>query len=242
VIGGPPQGGFTAVWPARHNGAMRVFSLAASLVCGLLWAGTAFGVEITREGMSFSDEGGGFTLKSVTGHGTLDDPYIVTEDVFGPREAILIIRGMKQVGNRIGTHHIAGVAVTKIVVNRSKDIWQNYQMELREVPTRHSPYEDGLSFAQNTVIAGAFTASSFPDLQRYDEPQDTLGFSGKVVPPGDSATFTFLITDMSPVDKIYLFQQPLQPVSELQHPGVVQQGAVPVEPDKRLSRQKTNAR
>jgi hypothetical protein len=242
VIDRPPQGGFTAVRPARHNSAMRAFSLVASVVCGLLWAGTAFGVEITREGMSFSDEGGGFTLKSVTGHGSLDDPYIVTEDVFGPREAVLVIRGMKQAGNRIGTHHIAGIAVTKIVVNRSKDIWQNYQMELREVPTRHSPYEDGLSFAQNTVIAGAFTASSFPDLQRYDEPQDTLGFSGKSVPPGDSAQFTFLITDMSPVEKIYLFQQPLQPVSELQNPGAIQQGAVPVEPGKRPVRQKANDR
>jgi hypothetical protein len=92
------------------------------------------------------------------------------------------------------------------------------------------------------VIAGAFTASSFPDLQRYDEPQDTLGFSGKAVPPGDSATFTFLITDMSPVDKIYLFQEPLQPVSELQHPGAVQQGAVLIERDMRPARQKMNNR
>ena len=208
---------------------MRAFHLAAFLVFGLLWAGRAFGTEITQEGLSFSDEGGGFALKSVSGQGTLDDPYIVIEDVFGPRQAVLIIRGLKAVGNRIGTHHIAGIAVTKIVFNRSKDVWQNYQMELREVPTRHSPYEDGLSFAQNTVIAGAFTTSSFPDLQRFDEPQDTLGFSGKSVPPGDSAQFSFLITDMSPVDKFYLYQEPLQPVSQLAppRPRSVQQGLMP---------------
>lgn len=208
---------------------MRAFRLAAFLVFGLLWAGRAFGTEITQEGLSFSDEGGGFALKSVSGQGTLDDPYIVIEDVFGPRQAVLIIRGLKGVGNRIGTHHIAGIAVTKIVFNRSKDVWQNYQMELREVPTRHSPYEDGLSFAQNTVIAGAFTTSSFPDLQRFDEPQDTLGFSGKSVPPGDSAQFSFLITDMSPVDKFYLYQEPLQPVSQLAppRPRSVQQGLMP---------------
>jgi hypothetical protein len=115
-------------------------------------------------------------------------------------------------------------------------------MELREVSTRHSPYEDGLSFAQNTVIAGAFTASSFPDLQRYDEPQDTLGFSGKSVPPGESAQFSFLITDMSPVDKFYLYQEPLQPVSELQGLGAVQQGAVPAEPDPRRTRLKADVR
>jgi hypothetical protein len=154
---------------------------------------------------------------------------VIVEEVVGPRQAILVIRGLKRVGNRIGSHHIAGIAVTKIVINRSEDVWQNYQMELREVPTRHSPYEDGLSFAQNTVIAGAFTASTFPDLQRFDEPQDTLGFSGSTVKPGDSAQFSFLITDMSPIEKFYLYQEPLQPVSYLtpaERPGAVQQGAI----------------
>jgi hypothetical protein len=229
--------------PDGHNGRMHALRFAASLVYGLLWAGTALGAEITHDGLSFSDEGGGFTLKSVTGRGSLDDPYVIVEDVTGPRQAVLTIRGLKQVGNRIGTHHIAGVAVTKVVFNRSEEVWQNYQMELREVSTRHSPYEDGLSFAQNTVIAGAFTASSFPDMQRYDEPQDTLGFSGKSVPPGDSAQFSFLITDMSPLEKFYLFQQPLQPVSELApDPGAVQQGAVADEPGTRATRQRANAR
>lgn len=229
--------------PDGHNGRMRAFRFAASTIYGLLWAGTALGAEITQEGLSFSDEGGGFTLRSVTGRGSLEDPYVIVEDVTGPRQAILVIRGLKQAGNRIGTHHIAGIAVIKVVFNRSEDVWQNYQIELREIETRHSPYEDGLSFAQNTVIAGAFTASSFPDVQRYDEPQDTLGFSGKAVPPGDSAQFSFLITDMSPVTKFYLFQQPLQPVSELApDPGAVQQGAVADEPETRAMRQKTNVR
>lgn len=198
--------------------------------------------EITQEGLSFSDEGGGFTLKSVTGRGSLDDPYVVVEEVTGPRQAVLVIRGLKRVGNRIGTHHIAGVAISKIVVNRSEDVWQNYQMELRELTTRHSPYEDGLSFAQNTVIAGAFTTSTFPNLQRFDEPQDTLGFSGSTVGPGESAQFSFLITDMSPVEKFYLFQEPLQPVSERERPAAVQQGALPVEPEGRAMRPNAAAR
>lgn len=219
---------------------MRIACLAASLSLALAWAGPVPANEITHEGLTFSDEGGGFTLKSVTGRGSLDDPYVVVEEVVGPREAVLVIRGLKRVGNRIGTHHIAGIAVNKVVVNRSADVWQNYQMELREVSTRHSPYEDGLSFAQNTVIAGAFTASSFPDLQRYDEPQDTLGFSGSTVKPGESAQFSFLITDMSPVEKFYLYQQPLQPVSEIEHPGAVQQGAV--EPERRPMRPSPAAR
>lgn len=221
---------------------MHMVRLAALLSLGLVWADPGLATEITQEGLTFSDEEGGFTLMSVTGSGSLDDPYVVIEEVVGPRQAILVIRGLKRVGNRIGTHHIAGVAVNKVVVNRGADVWQNYQMELRELTTRHSPYEDGLSFAQNTLIAGAFTASSFNNLQRFDEPQDTLGFSGGTVAPGESARFSFLITDMSPVEKFYLFQEPLQPVSELERPpavqhgavqqGAVQQGALPVEPSR----------
>jgi hypothetical protein len=115
-------------------------------------------------------------------------------------------------------------------------------MELREIETRHSPYEDGLSFAQNTVVASAFTGSTFPNLQRFDEPQDTLGFSGKAVPPGESAEFSFLITDMSPVERFYLFQEPLQPVSHLQGPGSIQQGALSLEPNMRPIRSRTLAR
>lgn len=215
---------------------MRRTSLAAFLVSGLIsalvWGPMnpvpALAVEITHDGITFSDEGGGFILKSVTGHGSLDDPFVVTEEVTGPRKAILVMRGLRRVGNRIGTHHIGAVAITKIVINRSTDAWQNYQMELREIESRHSPYEDGLSFGQNTLIAGAFTTSSFPDLLRYDEPQDTLGFSGSVVQPGEAAQFSFLVTDMSPVERIYIFQEPLQPVSELPPPSDgVQLGALP---------------
>lgn len=209
---------------------MRGWFPAALWLAGSVWSAPAAAVEITHNGLSFSDEGGGFTLMSVSGSGSLDDPFVVVEEVVGPREAVLTIRGLKEVGNRIGSHHIAGIAMTKIVINRSEDTWQNYQLELREVPTRHSPYEDGLSFAQNTVIAGAFTASSFPSLQRLDEPQDTLGFSGKAVAPGETANFNFLVTDMSPIGRFYLYQQPLQPVSDATPeiaPDAVQQGALP---------------
>ena len=76
---------------------MRAFRLVAFVVGGLLWAGTALGVEITQEGLSFSDEGGGFTLKSVTGRGSLDDPYVIVEDVVGPRQAVLVIFEGQQV-------------------------------------------------------------------------------------------------------------------------------------------------
>lgn len=190
-------------------GRTLILPFLATFLCG-----GAGAVEITQSGVSFSDEGGGFTLQSVDGSGSLEDPFVVTEELHDRRQAILVIRGLRGAGNRIGGHHVSAFAMVKIVINRTDEVWQNYQMELREVPTRHSPYEDGLSFGQNTELSMQYTMSSFPNLQRLDEPQDTLGFSGQSVAPGESARFQFLVTDMSPIGKIYLYQQPLQPVSQ----------------------------
>lgn len=198
-----------------------MFLKAAIASWMLLWsAATAAASEITHEGLTFSDEAGGFRLLSVTGLGTLNDPIVVTEEITGSQNAVLIVRGfVKEFGNRIGSHHIVAFAMAKVVINRTDKTWQNFQMELREVPTRHSPYEDGLSFGQNSQISEAYTSSSFPDSQRFDEPEDTLGFSGAEVPPGGQATFRFIVSDMSPPYKFYLFQEPLQPLSMIDPSG-----------------------
>ena len=193
--------------------------LRAAIASGmLLWSVVpSVAAPIDREGLTFSDENGGFRLLSVTGIGTLSDPIVVTEEITGSQDAVLIIKGFsREFGNRIGSHHIAAFAMTKIVINRTDKVWQNFQMELREQPTRHSPYEDGLSFGQNSRIAVVYTSSSFPNAQRFDEPEDTLGFSGAQVPPGGSAMFRFIISDMSPTVKFYLFQEPLQPLSRIE--------------------------
>ena len=192
--------------------------LRAAIASWMLLASVApaAATPLTHEGLTFSDEAGGFRLLSVIGTGTLADPIVVTEEITGSQDAVLLIRGFsREFGNRIGSHHIAAFAMTKVVINRTDKVWQNFQMELREVPTRHSPYEDGLSFGQNSQISAAYTSSSFPDSQRFDEPEDTLGFSGAQVPPGGTATFRFIVSDMSPTAKFYLFQEPLQPLSRL---------------------------
>jgi hypothetical protein len=169
---------------------------------------------ISHAGLTFSDELGGFNLVSVSGSGTLDDPFVVVEEVTGDRAIALTIRNFgRDFGNRIGSQHVSAFAMKKIVINKSDRAWRNYQMELREVTTRHSPYSDGLSFGQNSFIGTSYTRSSFADLQRFDEPEDTLGFSGSTVAPGETAEFSFIISDMSPVSVFYLMQLPLQPLS-----------------------------
>ena len=194
---------------------MKVLAHTLPLLLALVAAAPTHAGEITVNGVSFSDEEGGFTLQSASGSGTVEDPFVVVEEVYDRRLAVLVIRGMRGFGNRLGGQQASAMAMRKIVINRTEDVWQNFQLELREVQTRHSPYEDGLSFGQNTDLAAVYTVSSFPDLQRFDEPQDSLGFSGQTVAPGDSANFQFIISDTSPIGKIYLYQQPLQPVSDL---------------------------
>jgi hypothetical protein len=171
---------------------------------------------IAHGGLVFSDELGGFNLLSVSGSGTLDDPIVVVEEITGDRAVALTIRNFgRNFGNRVGSQHVSAFAMKKVVINNSGRVWRNYQMELREVTTRSSPYGDGLSFGQNSFIGTTYTRSNFSDIQRFDEPEDTLGFSGGEVAPGERAEFSFVVSDMSPVSVFYLMQLPLQPVSTL---------------------------
>ena len=177
-------------------------------------SGAASADPITVEGIKFSDELGNFRLVSVTGQGTADDPFVVKEEVTGPNDPVLVIEGFtREFGNRVGTQHTAAFAMVKIVVNKSPRAWQGFQIELREIENRPSTYEDGLSFGQASIVADQYVTSSLPHSQRLDEPEDSLGFGGASIPPGGEATFTFVISDMSPLYKFYLVQRPQKPLS-----------------------------
>jgi len=169
---------------------------------------------ITVEGLTFSDELGNFRLISVTGKGTLDDPFVVKEDITGPNDPVLVIKNFgHDFGNRVGSQHTAAFAMEKIVTNKTTKTWQGFQVELREIQNRPSTYEDGLSFGQASQIADGYVQSSMPNAQRLDEPEDSLGFGGANIPPGGTATFRFVISDMSPLYRFYLVQRPQQPLS-----------------------------
>jgi hypothetical protein len=196
------------------------FALAA-LLLGAASAAPAMGAAsaaqadpITVEGLTFSDELGNFRLVSVTGKGTLDDPFVVKEEITGPNDPILVIKNFSHdFGNRVGTQHTAAFAMEKIVTNKTTKTWQGFQVELREIQNRPSTYEDGLSFGQASQLADDYVQSSMPNAQRLDEPEDSLGFGGDDIPPGGQATFRFIISDMSPVYRFFVVQRPQQPLS-----------------------------
>ncbi len=75
---------------------------------------------ITVEGITFSDELGGFTVLGAWGIGTKAEPFVVVEEITGPTAAILVIRGLTpEFGNRAGTLHPNASATKRTAAIRS---------------------------------------------------------------------------------------------------------------------------
>jgi hypothetical protein len=191
----------------------RLIAFATAILAAGL-AAAAAAQPVTVDGITFSDRLGGFVLRAAGGHGTLDDPFTVLEEVTGGDSPILVIEGMSTtVRNRVGTQHASGFALRKVVVNRTDFVWQSYNLELRETEDAHSPFSDGLSFGQASEVGRPFRSDMFRRGTIADEPLDTVVFSDGAVHPGESVQFDMIITDTSPVPRIYLLQTPDRPVA-----------------------------
>lgn len=169
---------------------------------------------LVLEGLTFSDELGGVELVDGWGRGTLDDPFVLVEQITGVGPATLIVRGTTwRIGNRIGSHHEVGFAVTKVVYNRTETAWPIFDMELREFQDASSPFGDGLSFGQATEAGKPFLSDHYQQNQDVDEPYDGVSFFDGMVEPGGKATFRFVITDTTPKYEFYLLQRRDSPLA-----------------------------
>ena len=187
------------------------FAIAAALVAMPLGAASE---PMTSEGITFSDVLGGFVIRSLTGTGRLDDPFVLVEEVTGDGEAVLVVSGLGgDFGNRVETQHATGFALHKVVINSTSQNWVNYEIELRETRTASSPYEDGLSFGQ-AADRPPMNSDKFETVAAVDEPYDGLSFQGGLVAPGDSVTFTMIVTDETPRSAFLIVQHALLVVSD----------------------------
>lgn len=185
---------------------MRRLGAAALALCALA-SGAARAEPVTLHGLTFSDELGGFEIVRVSGSGTLDDPFVLVEEIFEREPAILVIRGMSwRFGNRIRSHHEIGFAMTKIVRNGTEQSWSLFNMELRELVDHHSPFGDGLSFGQATEAGRPFASDRFDDLIETREPYDGLQFVDAEVRPGESVSMSFVVTDTTPRWEFFVVQ------------------------------------
>lgn len=196
--------------------AERRTSLAAlALLLGLGQAPAASAKEVTLQGLTFSDELGGFELLDGWGTGTLEDPIVLVETITGAGTATLTVRGMSwRFGNRIRSHHEIGFALTKIVRNGTTTPWPAFNLELREFQDRASPFGDGLSFGQATAAGRPFRSDGFAGVEDIEEPYDSISFFDGLIAPGEQVTMTVVITDTTPRFEFYLLQRRDSPIAE----------------------------
>jgi hypothetical protein len=187
-----------------------------ALVVGWVVAGGGAGAEpITLDGLTFSDELGGVRLEQGWGTGSLADPFVLVEEITGDGPAILIVRGMThRFGNRVGSHHDVGFALTKTVRNGTGQPWSLFTLELREFFDRESPFGDGLSFGQATAAGRPFRSDRFAETLETTEPFDGVQFFTGLVAPGESVTVSVVITDTTPRWEFYLLQKRDSPLAD----------------------------
>ena len=160
---------------------------------------SATALEITLDGLTFSDEQGGLRLLDGWGHGTLDDPFVLVEEITDHGPAILTIRNLNhRFGNRIRSHHDVGFALTKVVHNRTDQPWTLFNLELREYLDRESPFGDGLSFGQASEVGRPFLSDGFADRVETREPYDGVSFFDGEIAPGAAVALSFVVTDTTP--------------------------------------------
>jgi hypothetical protein len=187
--------------------------LGALVICSGV-AGGAGAEPITLAGLTFSDELGGVRLVEGWGTGALDDPIVLVEEITGDGPAILVVRGMSyRFGNRIGSHHEIGFALTKLVRNGTGELWSLFNLELRELLDRASPFGDGLSFGQASEAGRPFASDRFAESIETREPFDGVQFVDGLVEPGQTVAMSVVVTDTTPRFEFYLLQKRDSPLA-----------------------------
>jgi hypothetical protein len=187
--------------------------LGALVICSGV-AGGAGAEPITLAGLTFSDELGGVRLVEGWGTGALDDPIVLVEEITGDGPAILVVRGMSyRFGNRIGSHHEIGFALTKVVQNSTGQPWSLFNLELRELLDRSSPFGDGLSFGQATESGRPFASDGFAESIETREPYDGVQFHDGLIAPGETVAVSVVVTDTTPRWEFFLLQKRDSPLA-----------------------------
>ena len=191
---------------------MALFRFLSLALAAIVLCQAAEARPFSVEGLLFSDESGGLTILGVSGSGTIDDPFVVIEEITGPTAAVLVVRGFSgRFGNRIGTYHAVGFALRKVVTNRTRFSWPYVDFELQEKLGVSSDTYDGLSFGQGASSGRPFYSDRFHTVDEIDEPIDYISFQDGMLGPGETAIFNVVVTDTTPVPVFFLIQRPNRP-------------------------------
>jgi len=207
-----PSGFSSTRFPFSAGRIRRMAFLAPLLLVGLPASADAQTVW-TSGAYSFSDELGGFHITGVSGRGSKDDPFVVTEELNSATPVTLTIRAADPI-QPFGTpgEFATGLLYMRIdVLNNGGQGWIEFQFELQATLGQPSVFGDGLSFDQANKTPTNIWSSSFADYDREMEPYDRLLFRRGKIDPLKTATFDFLMTDYAPKWRFYLVQEPRIP-------------------------------
>jgi hypothetical protein len=220
---------------ARLARILRIYPALGTLaalfmgVCGNTAAAAGF---IALPGITFSEATDNFRLLAASGTGSLDDPFVLVEEVFGDGEVVVGINvHAVNFGSRIKTMHAVGFALQKVVINRTDQAWNYYALELEFKSGRGSDYYDGLSFAQKAQANRPFRSDSFAVVEDLTEPRDVIRFTQGRVIPGQQARFAVSITPTGHQPNFFLVQHVRPPYAELDRPIQLAECAVSMGPE-----------
>jgi len=205
----------------RRVAALGLLLLALALAVAPSIARAA---SFTAAGVTFSDELGGLVLESVSGQGSMDDPFVVVERLTDPNGGTLEFRVDPAIGNRIGSVHSIGFALVKVVENATSLPWDSFEIELQSTLGVPSTYVDGLSFGQGSTAGRPFSGTGFRHTTVTDEPYDRVEFDGGRIPLRGETTLRFVITESLPLEVAYLLQRPMKPVAALRQRSATRNG------------------
>ncbi|MBZ9654994.1 hypothetical protein [Phyllobacterium lublinensis] len=162
---------------------------------------------------SFSDELGGFAIRSISGKGTIDDPIVIVEEFDSATPTTLVIR-TERVTQANPSEDVGILFYLRIqAINGSGHPWIEFEFELQEQLHVPSDYGDGLSFYQPGDKTGMIHSNGFTEYSDDFEPYDRMVFRGGQVDPRANATFEFPVADFTPKRQFYLVQDPRIPSS-----------------------------
>jgi hypothetical protein len=164
---------------------------------------------------AFSDELGGFSLITVDGIGTRDDPVRIGQIFRTASPVTLVIRATRPINpfGRPEDYSTGTIHMVLDITNETGIPWIGFELELQERFEQPSVYGDGLSFDQRQLAHDGATSNAFANAHYDFEPYDRLLFEEGALNPNNRAEFRFLITDMTPIRTFYVRLDPRIPAS-----------------------------
>lgn len=193
--------------PVRPCCKARLLLAALPAACGLLPSAAAAD-QVSLPGIDFAAVSGNTRLLGVSGTGTLQDPFVLLEEITDRGDAIVAVTiHQPDFGSRLQSVQLVGFALTKRVVNRTDETWRSFGLELEQILGQSSDYYDGLSFAQPIDANRPFRSDRFANADDILEPRDVVLFSAGSVAPGETAIFHVAITHTAAAPNFYLVQR-----------------------------------